>query len=57
MKSEPVGARLLTTPRGQADVSVSEAMLDRYYCIKSFCHFVKTLRKVHFCVAIMAQKL
>ena len=34
-------------------------MFDRYYCIKSFCHLKtleKTLRKVHFCITLMAGK-
>ena len=34
-------------------------MLDRYYCIKSFSHLKtleKMLRKVHFCITIMARK-
>ena len=32
---------------------------ERYYCIKSFCHFKileKMLRKAHFCSTIMARK-
>ena len=53
-------ARVLTTPRGLADVSVSEKnMFDRYYCIKSFSlekFGKKPLRKVHFCITLMAHK-
>ena len=30
-------ARVLSTPRGLADVSVPENNVGRYYCIKSFC--------------------
>ena len=36
-----------------------KTMFDRYYCIKSFCHLKtleKTLRKVIFCITIMARK-
>ena len=45
--------------RGQADVNVSEKMFDRYNCMKSFCHLKsleKRLRKVQFCITIMARK-
>ena len=35
-------ARVLTIPRGLADVSASKIMFDRYHCIKSVCH-LKTL--------------
>ena len=31
-----------------------KTMFDRYYCILE--NFGKTLRKVHFCIAIMAHK-
>ena len=40
-------------------IMYQKTTFDRYYCIKSFCHLKtleKTLRKVHFCISIMARK-
>ena len=48
------------TPRGQADVSVSENdggwSLLLYEVIVPLENFGNTLRKVHFCITIMAHK-
>ena len=57
---DPEGAvetRVLTTPRGLADVSVSEKHVWSFYCIKSFCPLTtleKTLQKDHICITIIS---
>ena len=61
MKLEPEHgkARLLTTPRDLADVSVSENhawSLLLHKDIMSLENFGKMLRKVHFCITLMARK-
>ena len=52
-------ARVLTTPKGLADVSVSENhvwSLLLHKVIFSLENFGKTLLKVHFCITIIARK-
>ena len=52
-------ARFLTTPRGLADLSVSENNVWSFLLHKvilSLENFGKTLWKVHFCITIMARK-
>ena len=49
-------ARALTTPEGLTERCVSKNMFDRYHCIKPFENFGNTLRKVIFCIVLMAQK-
>ena len=52
-------ARVLTTPRGLANVSVSENnvwSLLLHKVILSLKNFGKTLQKVHFCITKMARK-
>ena len=51
--------RVLTTPMGLTDVSLSEKnMFDRYYCIIAFCHLktLENISKSSFCITIMARK-
>ena len=52
--------RILTNLRGLADVSVSEnhvLSLLLHKVILSLENFGKTLRKFHFCIAIMVRKI
>ena len=47
-------SRVLTMPKGLADLSVSKNMFDRYHCLKSFSeNFGKTHRKVRFYIPIV----